>query len=146
MANPQRGEVSFESGGKTYILRYSANALCALESELDRGILDIAAEMQSWGPPLGADGKPLDETADQAAARARRMRLSLVRALFWAGLIDDAPHLSLAQAGDLITAIGGLQAALVLVVDAFAKAFPDDAGTKGARPPKAAAAGIGLNS
>jgi hypothetical protein len=147
MANPHRGEVSFEANGKIWTLRYSANALCALEAELDRGILDIAAEMQSWGPPLGADGKPLDETADQVAARARRVRLSFVRALFWAGLTEDAPHLTLAHAGDLMTEIGGLQVAVSLVVDAFAKAFPD-AETKDARPrkPGQAGAGLGLNS
>jgi hypothetical protein len=41
MANKNRGEVSVKLAGKTYILRPSFQAICSIESEVGKSILDI---------------------------------------------------------------------------------------------------------
>ena len=113
MANPVRGETAFEADGKTYTLRFSANAICEMEEALGRGIGVIGQEMGSM------------ETA----------RLTTVRAVFWAGLRDHHPDIDLKAAGDLVMAAGGIVGALALISKAFELAFPV-AKTKGARPPR----------
>ncbi len=45
MANAARGEVELRLGDETYTLRPTFAALCAIESELGRGILRIADDM-----------------------------------------------------------------------------------------------------
>lgn len=133
MANPQKGEVSFEADGKTWTLRYSANALCELEDHLSRGVVDIASELQSWGPPVGPDGKSSGETPERAAERVKLIRLGTLRAVFWAGLRDHHPDIDIRHAGDLLVAAGGAMGGLALVADAFAQAFPEP---ETVRPPK----------
>ncbi len=45
MTNAARGEVELRLGDETYTLRPTFAALCAIESELGRGILKIADDM-----------------------------------------------------------------------------------------------------
>ena len=45
MANAARGEIELRLGDETYTLRPTFAALCAIESELGRGILKIADDM-----------------------------------------------------------------------------------------------------
>lgn len=127
MANPQRGEVSFDAGGKTYTLHYSANALCELEDLLDKGIIELTTEMQGWEKNPG------------------KIRFKTIRAMFWAGLRDHHPEIDVAGAGELVTNAGGILGAVDLIGRAFGVAFPD-AKTKGARPPKGSGAGTGARS
>src|SRR5262245_27836205 len=117
MANPHKGEVSFSANGKTYTLRFSTDAICTAEEALDMGILAIADEMQSWR-----------KSPD-------RIRMKIIRALFWAGLRDNHPDIELVHAGDLMIAAGGMLKVSELIAEAFSRAFPS-AETKGARPPK----------
>ena len=42
MANAARGEVTFKAGERTYVLRPTFEALCAIEDRLDAGIIEIA--------------------------------------------------------------------------------------------------------
>ncbi|WP_441280505.1 hypothetical protein [Tardiphaga sp. 862_B3_N1_1] len=138
MQNPYKGEISFEASGFQYKLVYSNNAFCALEDHLGRGILDIYEEIGSWSPKRDAKGKVLPETEKDAADRAKRIRLSFCRSVFWAGLLDRNPDMTLSQAGDLMTAVGGLMPVMRLIMSGIVAAQPEDTESQGARPPKGA--------
>jgi len=128
MANPHKGELSFEADGVTYTLLYSNNALVALEDKIDRGIVDISSEMGSW------------------AQNPNKIRLGLIRALLWAGLIEHHPDVNLTAAGELITKAGGVAKVTELVGEAFTRAFPAPE-TKDVGPRKASpASGTGQRS
>jgi len=126
MANPHRGEVGFEAGGVSYVLRFSINAICELENLLNRGFLDITDEMATWSPPAGADGKPKSETVLETVDRLRRIRAGTVRAVFWASLRDSRKDITVDQVGDLIETpeIGGMMGALLLISRSLAAAQP----------------------
>jgi hypothetical protein len=117
MANPHRGELAFEVAGKKYTLQYSHDALVELEQELDRGIIGIINELQTW-------------TKDP-----ERIRLSWVRALLWAGLRKHHPDLDLMAAGELITDAGGIGEVVNLAGEGLGRAFSAPE-TKGPRPRK----------
>lgn len=106
MANPLRGEVDVQVGDKSYVLRFSINAMVAAESVMGLGISDIIAELQA-SPKLGT-----------------------LRTVMWAGLREYQPKITLDAVGDIIGELG-LQKAGEIIGDALAKAFP--AGD-GARP------------
>lgn len=118
MANREKGEVSFEAGGKQYTLRYSSNALCELEDALNLGINDIIARMKN-------------------------MRVKDARAIFWAGLTDNHPDIDLKAAGRMLDEIK-IEKATSLITEAFSLAFGkgEKAETKDARPQN----GTGENS
>lgn len=101
MGNPTRGTVTFEADGTTYSLSYSVNALCELEEAAGEGVTQIAARMSD---PQG-------------------LRLAMVRNLFWAGLRDHHPEVTVAETGRLMDAVG-MSAAGELVARAFVLAFP----------------------
>ena len=128
MANRMKGEVSFKSGEREYILRYSANALCELEDALEMGVNAVASQL----------------------ADPESMRLKMVRVVFWAGLRDHHPDITLIQAGEIITDLS-LTKAMGLVSSAFQLAFQDDSKAHPPQPGKKspevkAAAGTGLQS
>ena len=83
MANKERGEHEITVDGKAYILRYSTNALCNLESILNR---------------------PFSEVMDDFAGG----KISLVnaRALFFVGLQSSHKNMTIESAGDLFDAVG----------------------------------------
>lgn len=119
MANKHRGEVGFSVDETDYTLRYSTNALCAMEDALDLGVNAVALLL----------------------ADPSQVRMRIVRAVFWAGLTDRHPEISQADAGDIISAIG-IPKALDLLGRAFALAFPEvKDGTK--NPPKPGRIGTG---
>ena len=105
MANPVKGDVSFEHNGTSYRLRYSTNALCELEEKMGDGVMQVAAKMQN----------------------VDKMRVGTMRAMFWAGLLDQNPDLSEADAGKVMDAIGILKA-VELCGEAFGLAFPGSGG------------------
>lgn len=115
MANPHKGEVSFEASGKTWSLRYSTNALCELEDDLDRGIGDVIESLQT------------------------SPRLNMLRAVLRAGL--SGHKVNQQQAGDLIDELG-FDRTRELIGTAFARAFPpvEEAGD-GERPRKGGGTG-----
>lgn len=110
MANKFKGDVSFESGEKTYTMRFSANALCELEDALEMGVNAIATHL----------------------ANPESMRWKMVRVVFWAGLRDHHQEITLHQAGEIITDISPT-AAMGLISKAFELAFQDNSK---AHPPK----------
>lgn len=129
MANPHKGEVEFEAVGKTYKLRYSTNAICELEDKLDRSFTSIARDIVD------------------AAKQPEKVRFGTLRAIFWAGLQDCHPDLSVKDAGDLMVEVGGVAEAMQLISEAFVLAFPAQEETKGGRPTQLKKGrGIGLAS
>lgn len=122
MANPHKGEVDFEitntdGAAQTYTLRFSANALCELEDVLDMGINVIATQLSD----------------------VKDLRLKTVRAVFWAGLRDHHPGVTLREAGEIVTSMT-LPVALEVVAKAFTAAFPEPP-TKADPPPPVPSAG-----
>ena len=115
MANPHRGEVELKAGEKTYILRYSVDALCRLEAATGRAFPSLAEEL----------GDP------------KRMTITLVRQVLWAGISCEGKSLMLDEAGELIPLAGGLVPVMTKVSEALALAFPEVGGaarpTRGAR-------------
>ena len=95
------GDVSFEAGGQTYRLRYSINALCDMEEALGMGVRDFYRLVSSGD-----------------------LRMTHVRGAFWAGLRQHQPSITKAQAGDIIQALGGVDAATELLGEALTRAFP----------------------
>jgi hypothetical protein len=100
---PANGVVSFEADGQTFRLQMSINALIALE-----GAVGDQTEIRAL---LDHSGKSGEAT------------LSTLRAAIWAGLTDAHPHLTQADAGNLIQHLG-LERAGSLLVQALVAAFP----------------------
>ncbi|WP_374390194.1 GTA-gp10 family protein [Brevundimonas sp.] len=118
MANPMKGEVSFEAGGDRYVLAYTINALVTLESKL-------GVTTTQLGELLGAN-----------------LSMGNLRTLFWAGLLANHDCTE-EEAGNLISDIGITRAG-ELIGEGLTKAFPE-AGKSTARP-RPAAAGTGKTS
>ncbi len=124
MANPHRGELSFEVDELTYTMAFSTNSICELEEKLGRAFMSIAKELEQY------------------IQQPETIRISTLRAIFWSGLRKHHPHLTLEDAGDLMTGSGGALKAMELISEGFARAFPTPE-SKGARPPKAGQNGDG---
>lgn len=120
MANPQRGSVALQAGDRAYTLSLSVNAMCELEDAI---------------------GQPISQIAEQLN-RAESVRLSTVRALVWAALRDHHPETTLAQAGELMSAVG-VPAVMEKIGEAFQLAFPDggEGAPAGGKNPRRAKAG-----
>lgn len=114
MGNPLKGDVTFEAGGRSRRLRYSADALCAMEGQLDMGIFSIAQKLQDPDP-----------------------RLEFIRVVFWAGLLEQDPEITVREAGDLVVELGVMDA-LAKIAEAMQAAFPEKKGAS-AGPRKARA-------
>lgn len=131
MANAHKGEIAFEAGGKSYTLRFSTNAICELENALDRSIISISQDL------VNAEKNP------------ESLRFSTLRAILWAGLREHHPGMTLVEAGDVMTEIGGLSKAVELIAEGFTLAFPEPQANGAARPQKPSRppkTGIGLAS
>lgn len=124
MANPIKGEVAFESGGDRYKLSYSTNALCELEDALNMSVNEIGKLMST----------------------PEKFRMSMVRTIFWAGLIDNHPDFDIKTVGQLLRHVNPSEA-IDLISRAFTLAFPEAQGGA-ARPPQGTPQpdGSGVNS
>lgn len=108
------GARTFQAGDETYTLQFSVNGLCALEDATGMGIMEFIERFQP-------DHSGQSQVTMQAA-----------RTLFWAGLQQHHPDLSLQQVGDLMDRAGGFEAAINLVTEAFESGMPDaDAASSG---------------
>ena len=111
MANPHRGEVSFDASGNTYVLQYSIDSLATLEREFGR------LEGKSKVPIH----QIFSELSDIQLTSINGIRLAL-----WAGLREHHPDIDLKSAGELIISAGGANAIFTRVVEAIGLAFPTD--------------------
>ena len=101
MANPHKGETSFEVDGKVYTLVLGTNAICELESAIDKGIDEIAMSLT---------------------------RLSMLRGVLWAALRAHHPEITLADAGvmiDKVRRVPVMNAVNAALVAAFPKPSAD---------------------
>jgi hypothetical protein len=113
MAGNVKGEVRFEAEGASYTLVFTIDALCALEDRVNKSVEQIGAEM------------------------GKSPRLSLLRALFHAGLREYQPSISEKKAGEIMQGIG-LDKAGALIGEAFTAAFANPEAETAEVPPKAA--------
>ncbi len=111
MANPNRGGVAVRVGDDEWVFSFSINALCELEDLLDKPVAQIVVAL----------GDP------------DNMRISNVRAMVWAALLDHHDGISLKEAGDVASKVGTMDC-LEKVGKALELAFP----TKAARSPRKA--------
>ncbi|MGC5798897.1 hypothetical protein J4O76_17700 [Sphingomonas sp. NFX23] len=110
-ANPQRGHLGFEVEGVNWTFAFSTNALCAIEDEFE--LEDIT------GLEKVLNDKP---------------SLRTIRTLFRIGLTDLHPTMTDVEAGEIMDAVGGLEASLELIMRAVEQAFPEAAAKGGAGP------------
>jgi len=115
MGNKLKGQVTFEAQGKTWCLEFTPNAFCALEDATGKGAMAFIAGLER---------------------AATDLHVSDVRVLFWAGLADGAPDLTLQQAGGLMRDLGGMTGAMALVERALGLAMPDADAGKAEKPGK----------
>lgn len=111
-ANPLRGEASFSAGGKDYTLVFDANAFCFAEAEIAKTTDEIVAEIE-----------------------AAPANLTIMRALFWAGLQKHHAGTHMVAAGEIISDLGVVEAR-VKMMDAMFAAFGKTEGGDITDPPK----------
>ena len=111
-ANPQRGQMGVEVGGRTLTFAFSTNALCAIEDEFD---LDDITGLE----------KVLNDSPS----------LRTIRKLFRIGLTDLHPDMTDVEAGGIMDVVGGLEPSLELIMRAVEQAFPE-AAAKGTADPR----------
>lgn len=114
-AKAHKGEVAFVVGKKTYVLQYTYDAICQLEETTGKTLIELASEMQD----------------------IKTLRMTRVREIFHAGLIEHHPDITVKQAGELILAAGGAIAVMGKFNEALIAAFPKAEDGDGTRPPKA---------
>ena len=120
MSNPLRGEATLAAGGIAYTLVYDINALCMAQEAVDVDIDVLLEEVE------------------------RGKRLSIIRALLWAGLARRH-SCSLLDAGDIMTA-AGVKATAEAVRGGLVAAFPaavEDAAPANPPPPAAGTSSAG---
>lgn len=119
MANPERGEVGVDVGGKPYTLRPTFDSLCELES---------------------IENKPID----QILATIAEGRLSSVRAVIWCLLQDEhaKEFPTLKHASQFIETLGGADQAVALLYRVMGLNSEPQGEGDAANPPMAQA-GIG---
>lgn len=88
--NRARGEIALP--GTDYVLRYSINALCDVESEAGLNLPQVFAEMEGGKTPS----------------------FSILRALLWAGLRETSPKLTVRDAGNILGEVGAGEAGRVI--------------------------------
>lgn len=115
MANKFKGEVEFTSrDDKKYILSFSANALCELEEVVGMSLDDVVAKLQS---------------------DTDKMKLSEIRKIFWAGLLDHQPDVSIEDTKRILSGISPKDMG-ELVGKAFRLSMSDGEQEDGPRPPE----------
>jgi hypothetical protein len=102
MMNPLRGEAKLESGGETYTLALTVNAICSIEAMLDRTFGSVAAEL---GDPDA-------------------VRIGTIRAVLAGMLEENHPNMGLMAAGKLIGE-AGLDSAVQTIGACIKAAFPE---------------------
>ncbi len=104
MANPSRGGVAVRVGDDEWVFSFSINALCELEDLLEKPMAQIFATLED----------------------DKNMRMSDVRALVWASLLDHTEGITLREAGDVASKVG-ITVCLEKIGEAVGIAFPKKA-------------------
>ena len=89
MKNPVRGEIEVEFGDRKVTLKLTANAMCMLEEKTDLPLGQILADFENIGK------------------HPEKMKISDLRVIFWATMLEDWPEASVKDAGDLMASLKG---------------------------------------
>ena len=110
MSNKVKGKLDFEVDGTSYALHFTANGMCELEDAAGCNAMAFLSRMEV-----------------QAAGD---LSFGDVRLLFWAGLQEHHPDMTVRDAGALMTELGGIAKAMELTGQAVADSMPkpDDGG------------------
>lgn len=111
MGNAVKGIVDITVGEKTYKLQYSANGMCELESVAGCSAMKFL--------------KTLQDNAKED------LSFGDVRLLFWAGLQEHHPQMTVRDAGKLITDMGGIAFAMQKAGEAVGLSMPDPQAAEG---------------
>lgn len=114
--NPNKGEIELQAGDKSYVLRYSIDAICSIEERTGKNFLRVVAEMNN----------------------SATMTVTMMREILHAGLAEHHPEVTLKEAGELLVAAGGVVGAMKKVNSAFEAAFPKAEASGTPRPPSRA--------
>lgn len=121
MANKYKGEVSFEAGGESFVLRFSANAIVALEDAFNKTIAQVGQDMMS---------------------SPENLRMADIKKMFCIALVDhyaeSRSEIDDKKAGFLFARLGPVEATQI-VIKAFTAAFEAPAGGQvapAANPPQ----------
>lgn len=106
-------------GGKTYRLRYDLNALVALEEAF--GVSALALFDKLFGIS-DEDRKALAAGKVTDADFSKKIRVSDLRTLVWAGLLHDNRDLSKEDVGEAIT-LDGLPGVVTKCIEALSASF-----------------------
>jgi hypothetical protein len=117
MANSQKGQVSFQADGETYLLEMTPNAYCELEDEAGMDTLSFVSKIQ-------------------AAVAGGKISFKDLRLLMWAALTEHHEGLTTKDAGDVMKAVG-FERASDLVLQAINGSFPEDQKKKPGKTKKA---------
>jgi len=104
MTNKVRGKIDFEVDGTSYSLHFTANGMCELEEAAGCNAMAFLKRLE--------------------ASAAENLSFGDVRLLFWAGLQEHHPEMSVRDAGALMTAMGGIAKAMELTGQAVADSMP----------------------
>lgn len=121
MSNSVKGEVYFEARGETFTFKLGTNAQALIESKTKK----------TWGAFIK------EKFEDLGAADARL--------IFWAGLFRQH-QMTEDEVGDLMDDLGPARVAEIFLEAFTAAAAKSDGGPEAARPTKAKAQRIGMNS
>lgn len=122
MANSQQGKAPIDIDGTTYTLSLSIDAMCEIEDE---------ASKRSADPANGV-------TFQDVVERVNRGDIRSIRLLFWGALRDHHRELTVKQAGELLSKVGGIAAVTKQMGVVMGETEPDPADIAGstARPPR----------
>ena len=121
MSDVSNGAVLFDVGGRQYKMVLSINALCTLEANLGASVSTIVGMLGS----------------------SENVRLSDIRTVFWATLLDHQPDTDKVSAGALMDALS-LPRVMALIMTAVTRAFPE--APKGGAGPLADQTGAGTGT
>ncbi len=106
MTNIIKGKFDFVAAGKTYSLQFTANGMCELEAAANCSTMAFLKRME--------------------ANAENDLSFIDVRLLFWAGLQEHHPELTVKDAGRIVQDMGGLAEAMTLAGQAVQSGMPQD--------------------
>jgi hypothetical protein len=104
MTNRIRGKVDFDVDGASYSLHFTANGMCELEAAAGCSAMAFLKRLE--------------------ASAGDDLSFGDVRLLFWAGLQEHHPDMTVRDAGALMTDMGGIATAMELTGRAVADSMP----------------------
>lgn len=104
MGNALKGIVDVQACGGIYKLQFTINGMCEFEAAAERSFIEFVQSLSKGGD---------------------RLLLSDLRLLIWAGFQEHHPSMTLRQAGEIITDLGGLGPTMDIIQDAIGKAMPE---------------------